>query len=184
MISKPRCMQLNAYICMWWANAEYEGKIWVRKSDTCLCPWRVPWWAMYMQISVENWAHLIYLIYHDVGVFALVQHTGWVGHNLERLEPGTVRVHIMLCLPHTALAMWLNPELQSPCYFSPELFSLLHAIIAIFHSPVLGSLKLKKSPELLPSLLSDTWDPGGKCSAQYAGIELNNSLLVWGWECN
>lgn len=89
-----------------------------------------------------------------------------------------------VCLPHTTLAIWLNPELQSPCYFSPELFSLPHAIIAIFHSPVLGSLKLKKSPELSPSLLTDTWDPGGKCSAQYAGTELNNSLLVWGGECN
>lgn len=34
-----------------------------------LCPWRAPWWAMHMQMSVENWAHLICLLYHDIGCF-------------------------------------------------------------------------------------------------------------------
>jgi len=60
---------------------------------------------MHMQMSAENWAHLICLIYHDVCGFALVQHTGLEGHKLECLGLGTVRVHIMLCLPHTALAI-------------------------------------------------------------------------------
>lgn len=46
-------------------------------------------------MNVENWAHLICLIYRSVGVFALVQQTGSGGHNLARARQSENTHYVM-----------------------------------------------------------------------------------------